>query len=335
MWDNILFGLAIVIIVFLVVVFFKILQLEKKSTVSTELMMWMQDVSGRLDKNSFQIDRKLSDSMSTFNTRLDKAAEVIGTVQKSIGEFSEIGRSMKQLQEFLQSPKLRGNFGEQVLRELLVQSLPGECFALQYTFQTGEKVDAVVKTSQGMIPIDSKFPIDNFRKLMEAETDALRLPIRKEFERDVKKHILDIARKYIRPDEGTTDYALMYIPSEAIYYEIINNPALYDFSYAKRILLVSPMSFYAYLKAILISFEGQQIQTQARKVVAILQSLRKDYEKTDESIALLNKHITNAYNQTNITSKVFNSLGQKIESASSFTLSAEKADKSEPNLFSQ
>ncbi len=328
MLTYILIAISIILFITLLIVLHRLSTIEKNSSVSTELVAWMKDLGNRVEKNSYQVDQKLSQNMAMFNDRLDNASKVMGDVHKSIGEFSEIGRSMKQLQEFLQSPKLRGNIGEQILKELLAQSLPADFYSLQYAFSSGEKVDAVVKTTQGLIPIDSKFPIENFRKLVEAQDDASRAGFKKDFERDVKKHIIDIARKYILVSEGTIDYALMYIPSEAVYYEIINNADLYDYAYSRRVLLVSPMSFYAYLKAILVSFEGQRIQKQAKEILSILQSMKKDYEKTDEALSVLTKHVTNAYNQAGNVSKTFGVLGQKIHSTSA--LSSQVTDEVTP-----
>ncbi len=240
-------------------------------------------------------------------------------VQRSIGEFAEIGRSMQQLQQFLQSPKLRGNIGEQVLKELLSQCLPGDCFMLQYSFKNGEKVDAVIKTSQGLVPVDSKFPLSNFKKMHENE-GALREQFKKDFVKDVKTHIKSISQKYILSSENTVDYALMYIPSESVYYEIINEGDLYDYASSMRIVPVSPMSFYAFLKVILISFEGQRVQKEAKEILKVLQSMKKDYEKADESLSILNKHISNAYNQTAQVSRSLSQLGQKIENTASLSL---------------
>lgn len=306
---------SIVITAFILFIIRKWLnKIEEKSKHSSELVEWLKDLGQRVESSSKNIDSKLSENMQMFNARLDKAAFVISNVQKTIGEFSEIGRSMRELQQFLTSPKLRGNIGEQVLKDLLSQYFPKGTYVLQYTFKNGEKVDAVIKTSAGIIPIDSKFPLDNFRKMIKAEDKQEKVKIRREFEKDIKKHIQDIAKKYIVVSENTMDYALMYIPSESVYYEIINNTSLFDFAGKKRVLLVSPMSFYAYIKAILMSFEGQRIQTQAKEILLVLQAIKKDYEKTDEAFSILNKHITNTYNQASNVSKSFTSLGQKLTS---------------------
>lgn len=310
-------------ITLLIVLFFIrswLLSIEKKTNVSDELVEWLKDIGARVDKQTQTMDHRLTQNIDMFNKRLDKAAQVIGDVQKSIGEFSEIGRSMQQLQEFLQSPKLRGNIGEQVLKELLAQSLPADTYSLQYSFKNGEKVDAVIKTTHGLIPIDSKFPISNFKKMVEEKNEIARNQIKKEFVNDVKKHIKSISSKYILVSEGTIDYALMYIPSESVYYEIINSGDIYDFAAKMSIVPVSPMSFYAYLKVILISFEGQRIQKQAKEILSLLQSMQKDYEKTDESMSILQKHISNAFNQTSQVSKNLMTLGQKIHSTSTLSL---------------
>lgn len=287
--------IALLIIVLIAVAILGILVTRQKP--SGELVEWLKNTGHRLEFQN-----------KSFNERLDNAAKVIGDVQKNIGEFSEIGRSMKDLQEFLSSPKLRGNIGEQVLKELLMQFLPKESFNLQYTFKSGEKVDAAIMTSAGIIPVDSKFPMENFRKMQNDKSFA------KTFENDVKKHIDDISRKYILTEEGTLDYALMYIPAEAVYYEIVNNQNLFDYAQSKRILPVSPTTFYAYIKAILMSFEGQKIEKQAQEILASLRAIKKDYGKVEENLSILQKHLTNA---TNIMGNVFSSfsqLGQKISS---------------------
>ncbi len=257
---------------------------------------------------------RMNEQNQTFNQRLDNAARVIGEVQKNIGEMSEIGRGMKELQEFLRSPKLRGNIGEQVLKELLTQMLPKQAFFLQYHFKSGVVVDAAIKTTNGIIPIDSKFPLESFRRINAAAESAEREVARKEFVKDVKKHINDIASKYILTDEGTIDYALMYIPSEAVYYEIANDPDLFDYAYAKRVMAVSPMTFYAFMKAILMSFEGQKIEQRAKEILTTLRSIQKDYTKVDESLGVLNRHIGNAYNQMTNVLGGFTLLGQKLSS---------------------
>lgn len=288
------------------------------------LVEWLKSMQNTLSSSNQTVNRTLQENTKQLNDRLDKAANVIAGVQKNIGEMSEIGRSMKDLQDLLKSPKLRGNIGEQVLKELLGQMLPKSSFHLQYSFKSGSIVDAAIKTSAGIIPIDSKFPMENFRKMSRAENETEKKQFEKEFNNDVKKHIDSIASKYILTSEGTIDYALMYIPSEAIYYEIVSNTTLIEYAATKRILPVSPMSFYAYLRSILIGFEGQKITEQAKEILSGIRSIQTDYEKVGETIETLGKHVTNSYNMmTNVTTG-FDKLGIKIKSTASIKHTEDK-----------
>lgn len=296
--------LLIIILIAIVI----LITLVSRQKPSGDMIEWLKSTGQRLEVQN-----------KSFNERLDHAARVIGDVNKNIGEFSEIGRGMKDLQEFLSSPKLRGNIGEQVLKELLKQFLPNESFNLQYTFKSGEKVDAAIMTSGGIIPIDSKFPLENFRKMQKDIT------FKKVFENDVKKHIDDISKKYILTDEGTIDYALMYIPSEVIYYEIANNQDLFDYAQSKRVLPVSPTTFYAYLKAILMSFEGQKIEKQAKEILSSLRAIKKDYGKVEENLNVMQKHLVNATNMMSNVYSSFTNLGNKIDNTQNLDMSDKRA----------
>lgn len=295
------FFIAIAVAVFLILR--KINKIEEATRPDDTLKEWLKS-----QQSSNQVMSR------SINERLDNAARVIGQVQRNIGEMSEIGRGMKDIQEFLQSPKLRGNIGEQILKELLAQMLPKSSFFLQHTFKSGFKVDAAIKTSAGIIPVDSKFPMENFRKMTGAKNETEKKAAEKDFVKDVKKHINDIAAKYILTEEGTIDYALMYLPSETVYYEVVNNIELFDYGSKKRVLPVSPTTFYAYLKAILMSFEGQKIEQRAQQILSSIRAIHKDYTKVEDNLGILNRHLQNAYNQMNNVSSGFNQLGQKLTS---------------------
>jgi DNA recombination protein RmuC len=303
---------SILIIGFAIVIYF----VNKKSNSKQDetLIEWLKSMQGSIDQNNKTINSTLFNSSKALNERLDNAARVISSVQKNIGEMSEIGRSMRDLQEFLQSPKLRGNIGEQVLKELLGQLLPKNAFALQYTFKSGAIVDAAITTEAGIIPIDSKFPMENFRKMNSNITEGDKKTAQKEFVSDIKKHIDSISKKYILPGEGTMDYALMYVPSESIYYEIVNNSTLFDHSTKYRVLPVSPMTFYAYLRAILMGFEGQKITQQANKILSGLRSIQKEHDKVGENLDTLGRHISNSHNMMGQVEIGFERLGNKIKS---------------------
>ncbi|MBI4100618.1 DNA recombination protein RmuC [Candidatus Microgenomates bacterium] len=320
MGNEIYLLLALVLLTFAGLAFWlnkKISQIGEKNGPNEELLEWLKSTSARMDDQNKVFSQSIALSTKSLNERLDNAARVISQVQKNIGEMSEIGRGMKDIQEFLRSPKLRGNIGEQVLKELLGQMLPKQSFHLQYSFKSGAMVDAAIKTAAGIIPVDSKFPMENFRKMASAEDEAEKKIVEKEFVRDVKKHVDDISKKYILTEEGTIDYALMYIPSETIYYEIINNADLFDYAGKKGVLPVSPMTFYAYMKAILMSFEGQKIESRARAILAAIRAIQKDYNKVDENLGVLGRHIQNAYNQMSNVASGFTMLGQKLTSTQS------------------
>lgn len=292
----------------------KLTDLKGSGEPSQELLEYLKTTNIRLDEQSRNFNKTLHDSTRSLNERLDKATRVIGSVQRNIGEMSEIGRGMKELQQFLQSPKLRGNIGEQVLKDLIRQMFPKSSFNLQHTFKSGEKVDVAIKTSAGIIPIDSKFPMENFQKMYKAETAKERASVKKVFLRDIKKHIGDISKKYILPEEGTMDFALMYIPSESVYYEIVNEPSLLKHAQHARVYPVSPTTLYAHLRTILLSFEGQEINKKARRVFDMLRAIQKDYEKMDSNLGKLQKHVVNAGNMMNNVISSFTQLGQKIVS---------------------
>lgn len=283
----------------------RVIETLQKGT--TELQKGMQS-------QSRDISKTLQKSTEAMNKRLDNAAEYMGKVAKEVGQMSEIGRSMKDLQEFLKSPKLRGNIGEEVLKDLISQMFPKNSFHLQYSFKSGDKVDAALQTDAGLLPIDSKFPMENFQRLVKAEEEKERDSFRRAFVNDVRKHIRDISKKYILPEEGTMDFALMYVPSEPVYYEIVNLTELTDYARKRRVYPVSPTTLYAHLQMVLLSFEGKKIEAQSRQVFRLLRAVKKDYEKTESMLQVLGKHINNAYSKFSEALQSFSLLGQKIAS---------------------
>lgn len=298
----------------------------KKPQDNDTLIEWIKSTQSSLDqinknlndslsKSSSNMVRTLQENSKQLNDRLDKAASVIRDVGKEVGQMSEIGRSMRELQDFLKSPKLRGNIGEQVLKDLISQMFPKNSFHLQYQFKTGERVDAAIKTDAGILPIDSKFPMENYQKMVKAGGDKEKEEARKEFMRDVKKHIDAISRKYILPDEGTMDFALMYIPSENVFNELANIADVNDYARRARVYPVSPNTLYAHLQTILLSFEGRKIEAQSKQVLRLLRALQIDYGKVQENVGVLGRHINNASSQFANVSSGLLQLGNKITSA--------------------
>ena len=257
------------------------------------------------------VNQQLQNSSGQIGQRLDSAARVIGEVRENIGKLSrtseqiyEVGKNIASLQEILRPPKLRGGLGEQFLGELLSQILPPEFFTLQYPFSSGERVDAVVRLGEKLVPIDSKFPLENFRRIIESKTDEERKAYQRVFSRDVKKHIDDIANKYIVPREGTYDFALLYIPAENVYYETITKDesfgeekAILSYALMKKVIPVSPNSFYAYLQVIILGLKGLKIEEHAHEIQTLLVGLGKDLKDFQEDFRVVGKHIIDARNR--------------------------------------
>ena len=287
----------------------------KNSKDDTALLGWLKSMQQTMQMSSSDVTKVLQENSKQLNERLDRAASVIKDVGKEVGQMSEIGRSMRDLQEFLKSPKMRGNIGEEVLKDLISQIFPKNSFFLQYQFKSGERVDAAIKTDAGILPIDSKFPMENFQRMMKSQVSSKEYSaLQKEFARDVKKHIDAISKKYIVPDEGTMDFALMYIPSESVYYEIVNLTEIMNYARRSRVYLVSPSTLYAHLQTILLSYEGKKIESRTREVFKMLRVLQNDYNKIEENIGVLGKHINNAFSQFGNVSAGFSQLGQKLNS---------------------
>jgi DNA recombination protein RmuC len=314
--NEFLILLVIIFLGFAVLIYFlnrKLSGLEKQKP-DQALLEWLKTMQSTISNSSTQTVRTLQENTKQLNERLDTAARVIRDVEKEVGQMSEIGRNMRELQDFLKSPKLRGNIGEQVLKDLIGQMFPKSSFYLQYEFKSGEKVDAAIKTDAGILPIDSKFPMENYQKMVKASEKADREVFEKEFVRDVKKHIDAISKKYILPSEGTMDFALMYIPSESVYYEVVNQTDVLDYARKARVYMVSPSTLYAHLQTILLSFEGKKIESKSKELFTLLRSLQIDYEKIEENMSTLGKHINNAYSQFGNVLSGFTSLGQKLNS---------------------
>lgn len=304
-------AISLILIIGIFLIYRKIASLNKSDS-NEALFEWLKTMQSSLDSSTSTMNRTLQENSKQLIERLDKTAVAMRDVGKEVGTMSEIGRNMKDLQEFLKSPKLRGNIGEHVLKDLISQMFPKNNFFLQYEFKTGDRVDAAIKTDAGILSIDSKFPMENFQKMAKAEERKEKDAFQREFIKDIKKHINAISKKYILPDEGTMDFALMYVPSESVYYEIVNIAEIMDFARNERVYIVSPSTLYAHLQTILLSFEGRKIEEKSKEIFVMLRSLQTDYDKVNESLNVLGKHLNNASSQFSNVSGGFFAIGKKI-----------------------
>jgi DNA recombination protein RmuC len=253
------------------------------------------------------VTHQLQASTGQINTRMDNAARMVGAVNQNLGELKkateqlfEIGRNISGLEDILKAPKLRGGLGELFLGDLLSQCLPKRHYDLQYTFRNGSRVDAVLRLSGGLVPVDSKFPLENFRRIIDGATDEEKRGAKKRFINDCKRHIDAIASSYILPEEGTLNFALMYIPAENVYYETIvgetedgGGGGLAGYAFSKKVVPVSPNSFYAYLQTVLVGLKGMEVSREAGRILKHLERLRNDFDAFLSDFETLGRHINN------------------------------------------
>ncbi len=245
--------------------------------------------------NQDSINKNLQFHLQSLKELNNQLGQLQGASQRMI----EMGSDIKNLQQILASPKLRGSLGEWSLQNILASVMPAESYCLQYTFRDGKKVDGLVQMPNYSVPIDAKFPLSNFEKLRQASSDGDRLKARKEFLRDVRNHIDKISASYIKPEEGTLDFAIMFIPAENIYYEaMVKNPdddiCIQDYAFQRKVFPVSPNLLYIYLMTIAMGLHGLQIERQASEIRQNLSVLKNSFGDFLAMYDTLGTHLRNA-----------------------------------------
>jgi DNA recombination protein RmuC len=298
---------------------------ERLALLQTAVAMELQQVTA-------EVNRRLQDGMvlmqeaqKTMGQRLEEASRAVTEVHGQLGALGEATRRMEQvgreiagLEQILRAPKIRGGLGEILLERLLAEILPSDAYRLQHGFRSGDKVDAAIVMAGRLVPVDSKFPLENFRRMLEEPDEERRRQSRRAFLRDVRSRVDEIARKYIVPDEGTFEFALMYIPAENVYYEVIlreeaGEDSLLGYALGRHVVPVSPNSLYAYLQVILLGLRGLRIEQNAREILALLGRLQGDAGRLREHFDTLGRHITNAKNKYDETATSLARLEGKIE----------------------
>jgi DNA recombination protein RmuC len=271
-----------------------------------------QSVNGRLEEMNRQMHEQLqrnvelvSATSGSVGERMSAVQSTFAGLQKQVGEMSEqarqlaeMSKSVSTLERVLAAPKLRGGFGEAQLENLLKMVFAHDQYQMEFHFSSGEKADAVLFFPQGHVAIDSKFPLENFRRLAESQNDSEKKTLRREFLRDVKRRIDEIATKYVRPSEGTLPFALMYVPAENVYYESIirdeEGNDLYNYCVQKRVIPVSPNSLYAYLQTIVLGLNSMRVSQRAEWILREIEGLRIEMGKFSDSFDVTGKHLRNA-----------------------------------------
>jgi DNA recombination protein RmuC len=286
----------------------------------------------RLDSINRQVTEQLNQSTNLMTASTHAVGERMASVQntfaglqKQVGEMTEqarqlsdLSRSVNAIENVLRAPKMRGSFGEEQLGSLLGMVFARQQYQMQYRFASGEIADALIILPLGNVAVDSKFPLENFRRIAEAPGDEEKKGFRKEFLRDVRRRVDEIAAKYVRPAEGTLPFALMYVPAENVYYETIirdeEGTQLYRYCLEKRVVPVSPNSLYAYLQTIMVGLKGLQVSQRAETIVREIESLSIELEKFNKAYETIGSHIRNAASKFEDGTKLLTKVELRVES---------------------
>lgn len=251
---------------------------------------------------------------------------VLSDVRERLGALAEVtrrleamGASVTEVQQLLQVPKLRGTLGEIWLEELLRQILPASHYEMQHAFRSGERVDAVLRLGDRLVAVDAKFPLEACQRMLAAAgAEAERE--RRAFARSLRARIDEIADKYIRPDEGTYEFALMYIPAENVYYEAVlraedpeDAKSVLGHAMRRRVIPVSPHTFYAYLLVILHGLKGMQVERHAREIAERLGGLRQHLDAFWVAFQTVGAHLSNAQKKFDETERLASGVRDRFE----------------------
>ena len=284
------------------------------------------DVETKVDRRLEGLDGRLLSQQQSAGQTATQIAEKLERVQGATTQVLARANDLARLEQALRPPKARGGFGELLLENLLRDMLPTDSYSIQHSFKSGERVDAAIRIEK-LVPVDAKFPLDNFSRLVDTDDEGESALHAKAFERDVKIHVDAIAGKYIRPAEGTYDFALMYLPSESVYYELVcsKSGTLYRYALDKRVFPVSPMTFHAYLLVITLGLKGLQIEQHAQDVMAYCAGMAKDFDRFRVEFDTLGKHLGNAQAKYGEAGRRLGNLERDLESATEWDRAIEPA----------
>jgi len=324
----ILILLALVLIGISVLVYLLVKPKEEKPKDEGSMQLLLQ----QLNNLSENVDKKLGDSSREMQESLKfqstNSQKIIQDVTERLTKLDETNKQvlgfsdqLSRLQETLTNPKQRGILGEYFLEETLKNVLPPNSYQMQYKFKNGEIVDAVVFVKEKVIPVDSKFSLENYNRLIDEKDPVRREEIEKQFKNDLKLRI-DETAKYVRPTENTTDFAFMFIPSEAIYYDLlvnkvgstaVNTRDLIEYAFKdKHVVIVSPTSFLAYLQTVLQGLRAMQIEESAKDIRKNVETLSKHINSYDSFLNKLGGHLSTTVNSFNSTYKEFKKIDKDV-----------------------
>ena len=276
-------------------------------------------ISSQVNERLNQMNQSIQEANKIIGQNLGSATSAFGSVKEQLGKLEEtnkqiiaISKDISSLQELLRAPKFRGAMGETLLENLLSQVLPKEHYHTQYRFKSTDSVDAVICLGERLVPVDAKFSLENFQKMQEAGDEQAKEALRKKFIQDVKNRINEIAAKYILPAENTYDFALMYIPAENVYYEVIIKEDIFSYSMLKKVIPVSPNTFYAYLQVICMGLRGLKVEENAKVILKSLGALSIETDKFKEDFDILGSHLLNANTKYTDAEKRLDKVNQRL-----------------------
>ncbi|MCD6119655.1 DNA recombination protein RmuC [bacterium] len=275
--------------------------------VQSTISQTVTSIDKRMATTTESLDNRMKEVNAVIDARLATSQQSIDELQKRLAELKSasdqmlnVGVDIRKLRDILAAPKLRGGFGELLLENMLKDLLPSDRWKAQYQLPDGGLVDAIIRLPDGIVPVDSKFPMESFVKLQEAEDESARETAARQLARDIKGHIDKVAG-YIRPQSGTFDFALMYIPAENVYYELLTNETIAGgdsgvlaHAREKRVIPVSPQVLYAYIQTLLLGLKGLKVHENARKIIDGLSALRAALGRVDESYGKASNQLRHA-----------------------------------------
>jgi DNA recombination protein RmuC len=284
-------------------------------------------MDGRLNEVSRTVDSRLQESNKLIQHQFSSSASIIKDVTEKLVKLDETNKQvvnfadqLRSLQDILKNPKQRGILGEYYLETVLKNVLPPQSYKLQYSFKNGTIVDAVIFIRNQVIPIDSKFSLENYNKILEAKEDLERQKYEQLFIRDLKIRI-DETSKYIKPEENTMDFAFMFIPAEAIYYDLLVNKVgalktntrdLINYAYEKKVVIVSPTSFLAYLQTVLQGLRYQKAEDSVKEIIKKVMELGKHLSAYDAYFQKVGIHLGTTVNAYNYASKELKKIDKDV-----------------------
>lgn len=295
---------------------------EDKSDTGVQLLTQVSELIKIVDSKLGESHRQMNESLKFHSSESNK---IIRDVTEKLTRLDETNKQvisfadqLQNLQDILKNPKQRGILGEYYLETVLKNVLPPGSYQMQYAFPDGNIVDAVVFVKDKIIPIDSKFSLENYNKILETRDEVEKQRLEKIFENDLKNRILETA-KYIQPKEGTTDFAFMFIPHEAIYYDLLTNKIgqseenLIQRSAGKyKVIIVSPTSFLAYLQTVLQGLKAMQIEESAKEIIKKVEDLGRHLKSYDEYHSKLGNSLNTVVNHYNASNKELKKIDKDV-----------------------